>query len=494
MNNTERLPQKGSAGYRGGSYKPLSPDDIRVIHESSLRVFAEIGIKVKSDRALDQFVSAGAKVDRQSGMVFMEPDKVMEWIGRAPSSVRLYGRKPHQNLDMDGLKVHAGTGGTALYIINHETGEKRPARLSDLKDISRVVDALDHIHLFMLPVFPSDIPEERVDVNRFGVALAHCSKHIMGGVYTIEGVRNVAKMAAMIVGSKAALQEKPIVSMVTCSAISPLVLDARYSELAMEAAGLGIPVVTPSEPLCGATAPVTLAGNLVVQNVESLAGVILTQTINPGTPVFYGCISTIADMKDMKYLSGAVEMGLMSAAAAQLSDFYKLPIYTTAGMTDSKTLDAQAGYESAVTSVLVALAGGNFLHDAAGLLDFATSVSLEKYVLDNEILGMVMRAVRGIEVNEKTVAFDELKKVGPAGHFVASRHTRKFMRTEHFIPTLSDRGIFEEWADRGRPDTLAAARKRVREILRAPFEPIIPVEIRQLIVSEVPGLEAEYFK
>jgi len=480
---------KTSGGAEGGRYRPLKDSDVDAIHETSLRVFAEIGIKVNNAKALDRFASAGASIDRESCIVKMEPEKVMEWIGRAPGSITLYGRNPEHTLSMEKLNVYAGTGGTALYVKDGNTGEKRPGRLADLRDIARVVEALDHVHLFMLPLFPGEIPEERVDVNRFGVAMAHCTKHIMGGVYTVEGIRNVVKMASMIAGSKQALLDRPLVSMVTCCAISPLVLDDRYSELAMEAARQGVPVVTPSEPLCGATAPVTLAGNLVVQNVESLAGVMLTQMVNPGTPVLYGCISTIADMKDMKYLSGAVEMGLMSAAASQMAHYYDLPIYTTAGMTDSKTEDAQAGYESAVTSVLVALAGGNFLHDAAGFLEFATCVSLEKYVIDNEILGMVMRAVKGIEVNEDTLAFDVLSRVGPGGHFVSSKHTRKYMRKEHYVPGLCDRSVYDDWSKAGRPTTRERAREIVRDILSGPDGPLLDETTRRLIRDEVPGLE-----
>ncbi len=161
------------------------------------------------------------------------------------------------------------------------------------------------------------------------------------------------------------LRERPFISMVTC-VISPFTLDEAYARLTMEAARHRIPVVVPSEPLCGATAPMTLAGNLVIQNVDSLAGVMLAQMTNPGTPTLYGCISSITDLRDMKYLSGAVEMGLMNAASAQMARFYDLPIYATAGMSDSKVNDAQAGYESAITNLMVALAGGNFIHDAAG--------------------------------------------------------------------------------------------------------------------------------
>ncbi|MEC4676540.1 MAG: trimethylamine methyltransferase family protein [Nitrospirota bacterium] len=476
-------------GLEGGRYKPLSDEDISTIHETSMRVFSEIGIRVNHKKARDLFASAGADVNDDTCLVKIKPQMVTDLAEKAPDIIRLYGRKPEHSLEVGGKKVYAGTGGTALYVMEPGSKERRPAILSDLKDIARIVDELENIHFFMLPIFPSDLSEKDVDVNRFGVALTYCSKHIMGGVYTVEGVRNVIKMAELIAGSKEALREKPIISMVTCCGISPFVLDDKYSELTIEVAEAGIPVVTPVEPLCGATSPVTLAGNLVVQNVDTLAGVMLTQLVNPGTPVFYGCISSLVDMKDMKYLSGAVEMGLMNAAATQMARHYRLPIYATAGMSDSKTIDAQAGYESAITSLLVALAGGNWIHDAAGFIEFCMCASLEKYVVDNEILGMVMRAVKGIEVNKNTLAFDLMREIGAGGHFVSSRHTRKFMRMEQYKPELSDRGSREEWESAGSPDARDRAYQKVMSILNRPETPALSDAVREKIRAEIPGVD-----
>jgi trimethylamine--corrinoid protein Co-methyltransferase len=260
--------------------------------------------------------------------------------------------------------------------------------------------------------------------------------------------------------------------------------------LAIEVARQGIPLVVPAEPLCGATSPITLAGNLVVDCVDTLTGVMLTQLINPGTPVLFGCISSTTDLRDMKYLAGAVEMGLINAAAAQMAQFYKLPIYATAGMSDAKVSDAQAGYESAITNLLVALAGGNFIHDAAGFLEFCMTASYDKLVIDDEIIGMVMRAVEGVRVDEESLAFDLLKKVGPGGHFVSARHTRRHMRKEQFMPQLSDRENRTAWAEAGAKDTRLRAAEKARRILDKPPVPTIDAEVRRRIVEEIPGLRA----
>jgi trimethylamine--corrinoid protein Co-methyltransferase len=475
----------------GGTYKPLTGDEIERIHDASLKVFSEIGIKVKNREALDLFRDAGAHVDRATSIVKVEPEMVMELISRAPSTITLYGKTPEHTLDVGGTKAYAGSGGSALNVLDHRTGEKRRARLSDLRDIARVVEALDNIHFFMLPIFPGELTEENVDVNRFGVGLTYTTKHVMGGVYSVEGIRRVKKMATMVAGSETAFSDRPNISMVTCCGISPFMLDEHYSQLTLECVRSGIPVVTPVEPLCGATAPVTLAGNLVVQNVDTLAGVMLAQLAEPNSQVFYGCISSLADMKDMKYLSGAVEMGLMNAAAAQLAQHYNIPIYTTAGMSDSKTLDAQAGFESAITTLMVALAGGNIIHDAAGFLEFCMVASLEKYVLDNEIIGMAMRATKGIEVNDDTLAIDVLKKVGAGGHFVSVRHTRKFMRKEQYMPGLADRSTRDEWMKAGSPRTSDRARAKVDEILNAPQARTVSQEIIERIGAEIPGIIKE---
>ena len=482
---------KTRKGLSGGQYKAISEKDIIKIHETSLKVFAEVGVKVKLPEALELFENNGAKVDKDNRIVKISPDMVTEWIQRAPSAVLLCGRDESGDLDCEigGNKVYFGTGGTALNVQDPGSNDARRSKLEDIVNMARMVDVLDNIHFYMLNVYPNDLSEKDVDVNRFGAALNRTRKHVMGGVYTVEGVRNVIKMAEFIAGSPGKLRDRPFISMVTC-VISPLTLDEAYARLTMEAARHRIPVVVPSEPLCGATAPMTLAGNLVIQNVDSLAGVMLAQMTTPGTPTLYGCISSITDLRDMKYLSGAVEMGLMNAASAQMAQFYDLPIYATAGMSDSKVNDAQAGYESAITNLMVALAGGNFIHDAAGFLEFCMTASYDKLVVDNEIIGMVMRAVDGIKVNDETLAFDLIKKAGPGGHFISARHTRRHMRSELYKPQHSDRENRDRWQKDGAEDSRQRATGKAQEILARPSQSVIPSDIRERIKQEIPGIRS----
>jgi trimethylamine--corrinoid protein Co-methyltransferase len=471
-------------GLSGGSYKPLTEDDIAQIHDTAMRVFEEVGVQVNSEKALKFFQGAGAKVDDH--IVRMPRDTVMGLVNQAPSEIVLYGRKPERNLNLRDARVYAGTGGTALNVIDGATGERRSSTLQDLKNIARLVDGLEHIHFFLLPTYPNDVPAETVDINRFFAGLDNTTKHIMGGVYTHEGIEQVLQMAEIAAGSKQSLREEPFISLILC-AISPLVIDKEYGDMIVSVAQTGLPIALPAEPLCGSTSPVTLASNVVIQTVDSLAEVCLTQLVNPGTPAIFGSVASTNDFQDLKYITGAIEMGLSNAASAQMAQFYKLPYYATAGMSDAKVVDAQSGYESALSLALCALSGANFIHDAAGLLDFCMSVSLEKYVVDNEIIGMVMRAVDGIAVNEDTLAFDLIKEVGPGGHFVYTKHTRKYMRTNHYLPTLSDREHLEKWRAQGSRDTTARAKEKVEEILAAPGYRL-PEDARRQILEALPGI------
>jgi len=474
-------------GLFGGQYRPLTPEGIEKIHQTSMRLWEEVGLEINSHTALQMFHENGAEVDFAKKRVRAGREWVMNWLKKAPSEVLLCGREEKNDLIIGGKRVHLGTGGTALNVLDLDTGERRRSTLKDCREACRVVDALDNIHFIVLPLYPVELPAEVVDVNRFYAGLSNSSKHIMGGIYTLEGTLEVIKMAEIIAGSREALRKRPFISMITC-VMSPLKLDDTYTELMIKVAEQGIPLAIPAEPLLAATAPCTVAGLLTQLNVETQAGVVITQMANPGTPVLYASTSTSVDLKTCNYLGGSVEMGLINAGAAQMAQYYNLPYYGTAGMSDAKTIDVQCGYESAVTAVMVALSGANYIHDAAGLMEFAMTVSLEKYVIDNDILGMVMRAVQGIPVDEETLAFDVIERVGPGGHFLSDDHTVRYMRQESYIPTLADRQLREHWTEKGSIDARARAGKIAKDIL-ANHRPLpIPDEAMARMKTEVKGL------
>ena len=474
-------------GLIGNKYKVLSPKETELIHRSSLRVLQNVGIQVNNKRALDIFQEKGAKVSREKRIVKIPSSMVEDTVAQAPSKVILCGREEKHDLLLEDNRIYMGTGGTALNVLDLDTGERRPSTLEDVAKIARLVDALDNIHFYLLPVYPNDLPKEKVDVNRFYAGLSNTSKHVMGGPYTLQGGMDVIKMAQEIMGGKEGFEKRPIISFILL-VISPLKIDDTYGEILIEAVQRGLPVAIPTEPQCGTTAPVTLAGNLVLFGAETLAGVTLAQLINPGTPVLCGYVGTIADMRTMGYASGAVEMGLLNAAAAQLAQYWQLPFYATGGMSDSKIPDVQSGYERALNLLPVALAGANFIHDAAGLLEFAITASYEQYVIDNEIIGMVMRALKGIEVSEDTLALEVIDKIGPGGNFLAEPHTVAHMRSEFFFPKVSDRSSREKWLEEGGKDARQRAREIAINILTTHKPLAILQEVDKKIRSSVTGL------
>ncbi len=484
---TSVLPSRADVEPQSFPYQPLSAEEVQKIHDATISVLADVGFEVHEPEVLELYRRLDTSVDSDRCVVRMKERVVMDLLDTAPAKVTLYGRRPGADLELGAGNVYCGTGGTALNVLDYDTGQRRPASLQDLVDVIRITDRLEYVDFMLLPTYPNELPVEVVDVNRFFAGLCHTTKHVMGGVFTSEGIRDVIAMAERVAGSPEALRERPFISIITCG-ISPLRLDRKYGAFMTQVARAGIPVAVPAEPLSGATAPVTLAGTLVVQNCDALINVMTTQLVNAGAPVIYGCVASSADMRDLKYLGGPVESGLINAATAQLARYYGIPYYSTAGISDAKTLDTQCGYESAISNLLVALAGGEFIHDAAGLMEFTLTVSNEKLVIDNELLGMVQRALKGIRVDDDTLALDAIKAAGPGGNFVSARHTRKHMRHEHYVPTLSDREPREAWESAGGKTIAERAHEVVKDILAEPVEPRIPSEMVSELLQAHPEL------
>lgn len=478
-----------SGGYVGGQYKPLSPESVGRLHQVALDLLWEVGSQVNSAQAFEIFAAAGAKVDPEKRLVYIPKSMVEDAIASAPSSVLLAGRDPKHDLQLEGSRVYLGTGGTTPYVLDLED-KKRPSTTQDVADIARLVDALENVHFIVIPVYPNELPVEQVDINRFYASLSNCTKHIQGGMYTMQGVRDVIRMGEIIAGGADALRARPILSFIVCL-ISPLKMDDHYTNFLIDIARYGLPVTISVEPLSGATAPVTTAGHLAQWAAEALSGVTLVQLVNKGCPVLPGYVGTIVDLRNMGYVSGAVEQGLLNAGVAQFGHCWNLPTYNTAGMSDSKALDVQTGYEGAMTSLMTALAGGNFIHDAAGLMEFAMVASYEKYVIDNEIIGMVMRAVRGIEVSHATIAQEVVARVGPAGEHLADEHTVRFMRQEFFFPKLSDRDARESWEANGSKTARQRAHEIATRLLNTHEPQRWPANIDARIRKEIPGIVAK---
>ncbi len=474
--------------YQGGSFKIFSEQDMKEIHEATVYLMENVGIKVHNKTALQIYADNGANVDFQSHIVKI-PRAMLEYcIDSTPSRIVLCGREEKNDLILEGTNTHLGTGGTVLNTLDLDNGKRRLTEVRDVAGYAKMTDALENIAFFVINCYPNDVTTEDVDVNRFYHAFANTSKHVMGGIYTMEGLRQVISMAEDIAGSPEKLRQRPFVSFITLM-MSPMVMEVQYTDFLIEVSRRGLPVTTPSEPLAGATGPVTLAGTITINNVESLGGLVLSQLINKGNPTLYGTTSSIIDMKMGTYVAGNIESALINAGCAQMAQHYKIPLYATGGMSDSKIVDAQAGYESAATAMVVALSGANYIHDAFGLLEFCTTLSYEKMVVDNEIAGIVLRAVRGVEVNKNTIAADVIAEVGPGGHFLAHMHTAKNVRKEFFFPKVADRQPRKAWEAAGSTDAFQRGQVEARRIL-SDYKPLgFEEDMEKFLRNKYPGIK-----
>jgi trimethylamine--corrinoid protein Co-methyltransferase len=247
-----------------------------------------------------------------------------------------------------------------------------------------------------------------------------------------------------------------------------------------------LPVVVPTEPICGTTSPITLAGNVLTHIAETLAGVALVQCVHKGAPAICGSVGSITNLRTMDHLGGPIERGMINAAVAQMAQYFAIPMYSTAGTTDAKAMNIQATYESAMSSLLVAMAGANYIHDIAGLMESDLTVSYEKLVIDNEILGMCQRVLRGIEVNDETLATELMIEKGPAKDYLVEPHTIQHMREEFFVPELANRDKREAM----KPDTdvMARAKGFVKEIQEVVPESKLDPKVRVEILTEFPEI------
>jgi len=471
-------------GLRGGRYRPLTQDQVGRIHASALRILEEVGLRVQLPEAIEVFRRAGAVVDAAECRVRIPARLVERSLRTAPSTICLCGRNPDHDLSLEDAKVYMGTGGAAVRVVDPNTERVRPGTVADIARLAGLVDRLENVHFFIRPCAAQDVPADKLAVNEFYAALCSTGKHVMGAGYTLQGTRDVLEMAARIAGGEDALRARPFVSFITSWMISPLTYDSGTTQVLMELVRRHIPVSLSSAPMAGSTSPITMAGTLVQLHAEELSGLVFSQLVSPGAPVLYGGIPGMADMHDLSYRAGGVEFGLMNAAISQLAAYLGIPNYCSAGITEAKIPSIQAIYEKTFSICQVALAGGNFVHHAAGVLDSIMTVDYGQFVIDNEIIGMAMKMLRGIRVDEEHLALDEIRTVGPGGNFLSLEHTIRHFRSEYFEPMLASRRERADMAptpdDRHR-DILDSARRRAKEIIDQPRRSYIAPEIDRYI-------------
>lgn len=471
-------------GLQGGQYCPLSPEQVETVHEASLKILEKTGITYEQglEDTVQMLEDNGAGIERDRRRIIFPRNMIAKQVAKAPGKVILCGQDPKNDLHLTENRVYLGTGGAAIKILDPETGDVRSTTLKDLYDVSRLVDQLDNIHFLVKPCVTTDIGVEDYNVNWFYTCLAATSKHVMSGVNDEKGLQDVIEMAAMVAGGLDKLQKRPFISVITCFAISPLKL-CTDSTCIMQAANRSrIPVALSSAPMAGSTSPLTMAGTLAQLHAEQLAGITICQLTNSGAPLLYGGIPGMANLNTMGYLGGAVECGMMNAAIHQLSNYIKVPNYNSAGLSDSKVPDAQAGYEKAFTSLLASMGGSNYIHHSAGMLESMLTIALEQFVIDDEIIGNCCKVLKGIDVDAEHLALEVIDAVGPGGNFMTSPHTMTHLRTEYYSGNgVTDRKIREKWEQEGSLDIRQRALGIARKLLAEPKPSYIPDEIDRAI-------------
>jgi trimethylamine--corrinoid protein Co-methyltransferase len=474
----------GYLGVSGGQYRPLSQEQIETIHDSSLQILERTGMTFEPglEGTVKLLEQNGAMVDRERSRITFPRELVLEQAAKAPNRVILYSRDGKNDLDLGEHRVHIGTGGAAVKILDLESGAVRSSTLKDLYALGRLVDKLENIHFFLRPCIPTDIPETAYDLNVFYTCLKATGKHIMAGVNDEKGLQNVLELVSLLAGSQEALAQKPFISIITSFAISPLKLCTQSTRIMQEAVRKGIPVALSSAPMAGSTAPYTMAGTLAQLHAEELAGITICQLTNPGAPILYGGIPGLADLRSMGYCGGAIECGMLNAAIHQLAHHIQVPNYNSSGLSDSKLPDTQAGWEKAMTTLLGAMGGSNYMHHAAGMLESMIAVAYEQYVIDDEIIGMSGKVLQGIAVDAEHLALEVIDQVGPGGEYMTAEHTLKHMYDEFFQGNgVTDRMNREMWTEQGSRDTRTRARQIAKKILEDEERPYISQQLDQLI-------------
>jgi len=473
-------------GLMSSLYRPLSSSDVQRIVDDAFRILEQSGMLVFSKTAREAFTRVGADVDESTCRVKMSRSLVEDAIDSNPSSITLFSRDGEMDCVLEKNRVHYGTGGTAIYVLDPDTGERRSSTVADVALNARLMDTLKNIHLFTINVFPNDIENrDHIDANRFFHALDNTTKHVMGGIYSMKGCREVVQMAETIAGGADELREKPFVSFITLI-ISPYKIDDHYGEMTCYLADKGLPVVVPTEPICGTTSPITLAGNVLTHVAETMGGIAMVQSVKKGAPGICGSVGSITNLHTMDHVGGAIERAMINAAVSQVAQHLEIPLYSTGGTTGAKEVNVQASYESAMSSLLVAMSGANYIHDIAGLMETDLTVSYEKLVVDNEILGMCQRVLSGIEVNDDTLATDLMIEKGPGTDYLAEEHTIMHMRNEFYMPELSNRDQRENLQQGG--DALARAAATVERVRQAEPDSCLPQDARSALLKDFPHI------
>jgi trimethylamine--corrinoid protein Co-methyltransferase len=454
-------------GLEGGAYKPLSDRDIQRIHDTALDVLANIGIGDPIPEILEYALPKGCTLDDDGRLLFPK-SLVEDLIDISAKEYIAYAPNSKNDLEINGQRVHMATSGEAVNILDYESQTYRPSLLTDLYDAARLADQLEHIHNFGQPFIASEWSEDVFthDMNIAYAELAGTDKPIALGIAMVDHIDPLIALFDAYLGKEGGFLERPFCIFGGCPIVSPLRFGEENAQVLVRVAQLGLTGDIAIAAQAGATAPAALAGALVQTFASSLACLCVTNLVRPGSAINFGIWPFISDLRTGAFSGGSGEEALVIAAATQLSNHYGLITSVPSGMTDSKTMDAQAGYEKAITTTAVALAGGNIVSTYPGIVGSLLAQSFEGMVIDNDMMGSVLRLLRGVEVSDETLSYDIIKStVHGAGHYLNQDQTLEIMQTEYLYPEVGDRRTANDWHDGGKETVYDLAHERVKDML-----------------------------
>jgi trimethylamine--corrinoid protein Co-methyltransferase len=442
-------------------FRILSDGQIEALYEATLACLERTGVQVMNEEARRLLGKAGARVE--GPRAYLPPRIIRDAVATSPHSFPLWGRDERRRLEVKPGGVYFGPGPTCTYFMDPHTGERRKARRGDPGLTALVCDALDNIDYVMGLGLIDDVPHDLAPVYEFAEMVTNSGKPVLPWGYTPANVADIYRIAVAAADGEEALQRQPIFAFFATFQ-SPLVQTEEDLANAFWAADRGIPVVFIGGGTAGTTAPVTGAGSLVITLAGALTSLAVVQLRRPGAPVCIGGVPQAMDLRMAWPTYGGPEMSLFSAAMADVSRYLDLPFMGTAGASESKVLDLQAAIESTVQVVFSGLSGAALIHDV-GFLDCAGIGSLEMLVMNDEIIAMTRRLLRGIEISDDTLMLDLIDRVGPGGEFMSARETAKRCRAEIWNPKLMDRQPWVNWELAGSQTMNDRIATRLREIL-----------------------------
>ena len=464
-------------------FRVLSDDQIEEIFHSALDVLERVGTRVYGEEGLALLREAGC--GKRSGVSDTDLVRIPSWLVKdalntAPERIVVAGRDRRQRVILEKDKIYFGTGSDCPSLVDPYTDEGGKPRVrkytyQDIYDAARISDALPHIDFHMSLGLTSGVPVLTYDRHQFLAMMQGTSKPLVITTVDKEGLADQYRMACEVLGGPEEFAKAPLF-VVYIEPSSPLSNSVEAVEKILYSAEMGIPAIYTPCTMCGATAPVTLAGGMVQCLAECLVGVVLAQLKRRGAAVIIGGVQSAIDMATSILSYGAPEMVLLSAAMTDVAKWLGLPMFSTAGCSDAKVLDQQAAIEAAMSVTIAALSGANLIHDV-GYLESGLLGSFDMLVMSNEVIGMAKRILSGVTVTPETLAVDVIERVGPGGHYLTEEHTRQHFKTELWFPTLMDRQMRRGWEASGKQTMAERVRAKVKGILEHHQPLPIPADV-----------------